>query len=96
MQLHGFCDASESAYAEVIYLRAVDPDGLVHISLIMAKTKVAPIKCLTMPRLELFGAVIVAKSLSHTAKILNIPNKQVYAWSNSVVVLSWLYVCGNP
>ena len=43
MQLHGFCDASESAYAGVVYLRAGDQDGLVHVSLIMAKTKVSPI-----------------------------------------------------
>ena len=43
MQLHGFCDASESAYARVVYIRAVDQDGLVHVNLIMAKTKVAPI-----------------------------------------------------
>ena len=94
MQLHGFCDASESAYAGVIYLRAVDQDGLIHISLIMAKTKVAPIKRLTMPRLELCGAVIVAKLLSHRAKILSNFKKQVYAGSDSVVVLSWL--CCNP
>ena len=60
MQLHGFCDASESAYADVLYLRAVDQDGLVHVSLIMTKSKVAPMKHLTMPRLELCGAVFVA------------------------------------
>ena len=76
MQLHGFRNASESAYARVVYLRAVDQDGLVHVSLIMAKTKVVPIKHLTMPRLELCGAVIVAKLLSHTARILNIPNSK--------------------
>ena len=88
MQLHGFCDASESAYAGVVYLRAVDQDGFVHISLIMAKTKVAPIKRLTMPRLELCGAVIVVKLLNHTARILDIPNHQVYAWSDSNFALA--------
>ena len=60
----------------------------------MAKTKVAPIKRLTMPRFELCGAVIVAKLLSHTAIILDVPKNQVYAWSDSNVVLSWLR--GNP
>ena len=91
MQLHGFCDASKSAYAGVAYLRSVDQDGLIHVGLIMAKTKVAPIKRLTKPRLELCGAVIVAKLLSHMTKILNIPYKQVYAWSDSIDVLSWLH-----
>ena len=59
----------------------------------MAKTNMARTKRLTMPRLELCGAVIVAKLLSHEAKILNVP-KQVYAWTDSVIVLSWLR--GNP
>ena len=59
---------SESAYGRVVYLRAVYQEGLVHVSLVMAKTKEAPIKRLTMPRLELCGAVIVAKLLSHTAE----------------------------
>ena len=89
-QLHGFGDASESAYAEVVYLRAVHQNGLVHVSLIMAKTNVAPIKRLTMPRLELCGAMIVAKLLSHTARTLDISNNQVYTGSYSKVALSWL------
>ena len=89
-QLHGFCDVSESAYSRVVYLRAVDQNGSVHVSLVMAKTKAAPIKCLTIPTLELCGAVIVAKILSHTAKVLNIPTNHVYTWSDSVALLSWL------
>ena len=83
---------SEVAYARVVYLRAVDHNGSVYVSLVMAITKVAPIKRLTIPRLELCEAVIVTKLLSHAAKILNIPTKQVYDWSDSVVVLSWLCI----
>ena len=41
-QLIGFCDASEKAYCSVVYLRSLDRAGGVHISLIMAKTRVAP------------------------------------------------------
>ena len=51
MQLHGFCDASEHAYAAVTYLRMTDSTGLVHVALVTCKTKLAPIKCLTIPRL---------------------------------------------
>ena len=43
-QLHGFCDASELAYAGTVYLRMVDTHGHVHVSLVTSKTKVAPIK----------------------------------------------------
>ncbi len=44
VQIHGFCDASENAYAGVVYIRMIDSDSNVHISLVIAKTKVAPIK----------------------------------------------------
>ena len=49
--MHGFSDASEEAYAGVVYLRSQDSDGNVHIALVAAKSKVAPIHRLTIPRL---------------------------------------------
>ena len=53
LQLHGFCNASENAYDGVIYLRMVDISDQVHIALVISKSKVAPIKKLTIPHLEL-------------------------------------------
>ena len=52
-ELHGFCDASELAYAGVAYLRMSDKNSRVYTSLVSSKTKVAPIKRLSIPRLEL-------------------------------------------
>ena len=93
-QLHGFSDASEDAYAGVVFLRMVDTEGNVHISLVMSKTRVSPIKRLTIPRLELCGAEILARLLHHVREILSVPLSEVYAWTDSTVVLSWL--TGNP
>ena len=59
-QLHGFCDASEKAYATVIYLRTVYTDSSVELCLVGSKTRVAPIRGHTIPGLELLGAVILA------------------------------------
>ena len=61
LNLLGVFDASEDAYAGVIYLRLSDSDGNVHISLVTAKIKVAPIKLLTIPRLELCGAHLLTQ-----------------------------------
>ena len=83
-QLPGFSEASKSPYVGVVYLRAVEQNGSIHVSLVMAKTKVAPIKRLTMPRVELCGTVFVVKPLSHAAKTLNISTKQVYASGQKV------------
>ena len=94
VQLHGFSDASENAYAAVVYLRMIDAFGKVQISLVTAKTKVAPIKKLTIPRLELCGAYLLAQLLSHVKDVLKVPLRDLYAWTESTIVLSWLV--GNP
>ena len=94
VQLHGFCDASEAAYSGIIYLRAVDYKNNIYVALVMAKTKVAPIKRLSIPRLELCSAVIVSKLLHHVAKILEVPFSNAFAWTDSRVTLGWLQ--GNP
>jgi hypothetical protein len=93
-QLHGFSDASENAYSGVIYLRVVDSMNQVHVSLVISKTRVSPIKRLTIPRLELCGAQILARLLSHVRDALLIPISQVFAWTDSTIVLNWL--SGNP
>ena len=93
-QLHGFSDASEKAYAAVVYLRKEDTNGMIHTSLAMSKTRVAPIKQITIPRLELNGALILAQLLFHCKQVLDIPLSSMYAWTDSTIVLSWIK--GNP
>ena len=63
VQLHGFCDASEDAYVGVIYLRTVDSTHAIHTSLVSSKTRVFPIKRLTIPHLELCGAHLYSTML---------------------------------
>ena len=63
-------------------------------SLVTVKTKVAPIKRVTVPHLELRGAVLLAMLLHHVAKVLEVPGENIYAWTNGIMVLSWLR--GNP
>ena len=71
-QLHGFCDASELTYAGVVYFRKVDTTGHFHTSLVIAKTKVAPIKRLSIPRLELYGAHLLSQLLHHCQMVFNL------------------------
>ena len=78
-QLHGFSDASENAYAGVVYLCMINYDGNVHVSLVTSKIKVAPLKRLTIPRLELCGAQLLTKLLEHVRLTLKIPLEEVYA-----------------
>ena len=94
MELHGFSDASEQAYAAVVYLRIECTNGSTQVALVSSKTKVAPIKRLTIPRLELCGAQLLAQLLHHVRLVLDIPLNRSYAWTDSTIVLRWLV--GSP
>ncbi|GFW99952.1 integrase catalytic domain-containing protein [Trichonephila clavipes] len=72
--LHGFCDASTKAYAAVVYLKSKQ-----EIHLVSAKTRVAPIKQLTIPRLELCGALLLAELISVIRKALRTKPAE-YEW----------------
>ena len=92
--LHWFSDASEEAYAGVVYLRMLDEIGNVHVSLVMSKTKVSPIKRQTIPHLELCGALLLARLVYHIKHVFDMSIDNVYAWTDTSVVLSWLI--GSP
>ncbi len=65
-----------------------------HTALVVSKTRVAPIKRLTILPLELNGALILAQLHSHCKEVLTLPTSSIHAWTDSTIVLSWLQ--GNP
>ncbi|XP_054717598.1 uncharacterized protein LOC129226994 [Uloborus diversus] len=56
IELHGFCDASEKAYAAAVYIRTISMNGNINVQLVTSKTRVSPIKFVSLPRLELCAA----------------------------------------
>ena len=60
-ELHHFCDASLSAYDSVSYLRALNAEGKIRCTLLLGKSRLAPIRQMTIPRLELCAAVIAVR-----------------------------------
>lgn len=89
-QLHAFADASEKAYGAVIYMRTVDMNGLIHVELCCSKSRVAPLDSTTIPRLELNAALLMAELVNRVKKGLDIDSKNIFYWSDSQCVLSWL------
>lgn len=83
IQLHGFCDASQGAFGACLYLRSVTHDGEVHTHLFTSKSRVAPLKATTIPRLELCGALLLTElitGIQAELRLVNIiiPDCEVY------------------
>ncbi|GFT20417.1 integrase catalytic domain-containing protein [Trichonephila clavipes] len=93
VELHGFADASSLAYAAAIYCRQKH-NGKIKVQLLVSKTKVAPVKQVSIPRLELCGAHLLSKLFKSVLRTLKYYTFDVFAWTDSKIVLSWL--SGHP
>ncbi|XP_067943139.1 LOW QUALITY PROTEIN: uncharacterized protein [Watersipora subatra] len=92
-QLHTFTDASTTGYGHCTYLRLVNTNRKVHVALLASKAKVAPIKQITIPRLELQAACSAVQAVNKYVKKLELPNITTYFYSDSTVVLG--YICNT-
>lgn len=92
IQIHGFCDASKHGYGSCLYVRSVNARGEIYVNLVCSKSRVAPLKAdkCTIPRLELSGALILARLYEEVKTILNLKVSRAVMWTDSTIVLQWL------
>jgi hypothetical protein len=95
VELHSFGDASECGYGAVIYMRIRKMDGSITTSLISSRARVAPLKRVTLPRLELLASLLAARLLNFVRQALRLPDDMgYYCWTDSKAALGWIK--GNP
>ncbi|XP_055623126.1 uncharacterized protein LOC129766576 [Toxorhynchites rutilus septentrionalis] len=90
VQLHCFADASDVAYGACLYVRSVGINQEVKVELLTSKSRVAPLKKRSIPRLELCAAQIAAHLATKVRSALDLELRSIWFWSDSMVVLHWL------
>ncbi|KAL9976464.1 hypothetical protein ACROYT_G013771 [Oculina patagonica] len=90
VQLHHFSDASEYGYGAVSYLRMVDDKGVIHCSFVLGKSRVTPLKVVSIPRLELTTAVVAVKLNCLIRNEIEYPIHDTTYWTDSTVVLQYI------
>ncbi|GFV52373.1 zinc finger BED domain-containing protein 5 [Trichonephila clavipes] len=90
IQIHTFSDASQKAYGAAAFLRVKHKDR-VSVDLVTSKSRVAPLKRLSLPRLELMGALLAARLAKEVKKILDQKcSTRAFFWTDSQVTLHWI------
>ena len=89
-EIHSFSDASDNGIGQISYLRMVNHKGEIHVSFLSAKSRVAPLKPISIPRLELTAAVISVNVATMLKSELDIETIQCYYYTDSEIVIGYI------
>nr|CAH7749577.1 unnamed protein product [Callosobruchus chinensis] len=89
IELHGFCDASQRAYGACVYVKSIINDTS-STQLLCSKSRVAPLKTVSLPRLELCGALLLTRLMSKVLEYIKISVDSVSYSTDSSIVLCWI------
>ena len=89
-KLHTFVDASQQAYGAAVYIKIEYQDGSSSVRLVASKTRVAPLQSISIPRLELMGAILGSRLAKSVVNALSMEAKSITFWTDSANVLWWI------
>lgn len=95
IEIHGFSDASQHAYGACVYIRCASNNDQFDSHLLCSKSRVAPLKTLSIPRLELCGALLLAQLTKKILHSVPFTVESVHLWTDSRIVLCWLQKCSR-
>ena len=88
-ELHVFTDASGYAFACSVFIRVLTK-GNIDVKLLFAKSRIRPMKDVTIPRMELLGTVLGIRAILYVKNQIKVPISKMYLWSDSKCVLCWI------
>lgn len=91
VELHHFCDTSELGHGIVSYLRYIDSMGRIHMAFVLGKSRLAPLKQMTIPRLELAAATLAVRVDRMLKKELQLDLTDSTFWTDSTSVLKYIH-----
>ncbi|GFT04838.1 integrase catalytic domain-containing protein [Trichonephila clavipes] len=93
--LQGFVHASEAAYGAVVYLQCFLHNGAAKVSIHASKSRVAPIRVISIPRLELCACVLLAQLVKKIHSTLKLNISDIVRHTDSTIALAWLNTPAN-
>ncbi|XP_074109295.1 uncharacterized protein LOC141534050 [Cotesia typhae] len=90
IEIHGFCDASQIGYGACLYIRSMNQQDQIMVYLACSKSRVAPIKDVTIPKLELCAAQLLSRLYKEALPAFDFTCNKTIFWSDSTIVLQWL------
>ncbi|XP_067129375.1 uncharacterized protein [Centruroides vittatus] len=88
--LLGYADALESAYGAVVYMHCIREDGTGKTRLIASKSRVAPLKVITIPRLELSACLVLSQLIKKVRSCLQMDIVEVILHTDSAIAIAWI------
>ena len=89
-EIHNFCDGSQTGYGCSSYIRVINKFGQIHVALVTAKSRLAPLRQVIIPRLELASAVLAVKIDGLIRRELDVQLGESVFWSDSEITLAYI------
>jgi hypothetical protein len=90
IELCGFADASDKAYGACVYVRIKSSETHYETTLLCARSRVTPLKNLSLPRLELCAAVLLSQLMHKIMESVDVKFTRIHYWSDSTIMLAWI------
>ena len=96
IELHMFGDSSQDVFCAVAFLRARRVSShRTELAFVFGKARVAPMKALSIPKLELRAALLATRLKEEFLKDLTFKVTDIFMWTDSTTVLQWLHSCSK-